>query len=396
MKLKYILYILYFLFTQYIFTQSSISFTGDFEYGIIGPNCWHKFSPDPTNPKYAPVGLEHRWKLDSIIVRQGKYSLRIEVQPGDTSENGYDRAEVVGMSDPNDNPIFENNNSGTKYYAFSVRLDQNWEPPSLKNSNIKGHGIIAQLQKQNGEVTTGPAFAIQATDRFYATLNAREIHDPKPDDYRYEFSKNDLNVGKWIDFVIKIKYSQYANGEIIVWRRDDENIDFSEILNLQNITTLFYDEENNNEVLDHSWHLGYYRNAQHKMDHPVTNILWIDGFTRADSFNDAVSNAFSNVVNRYNFIITDDMASNGFELLQNYPNPFNTSTIINFYLKNKEFIRLKVYDILGTEVKSLIEGEYERGFYTYNFNAEYLTSGIYLCSLQFKNKIETKKIILIK
>ena len=85
-----------------------------------------------------------------------------------------------------------------------------------------------------------------------------------------------------------------------------------------------------------------------------------------------------------------------FNLMQNYPNPFNPSTIIQFQVPNSSFVNLKVYDILGREVATLLNEEKTVGSYEINFNAVGLSSGIYFYKLQAGSFVETKKMIFIK
>jgi hypothetical protein len=85
-----------------------------------------------------------------------------------------------------------------------------------------------------------------------------------------------------------------------------------------------------------------------------------------------------------------------FELSQNYPNPFNPSTIINYSVKQRSFITLKIYDALGKEVVTLVNGEREQGSYQVNFNARNLSNGIYFYRLTAGNFTDVKKMILLK
>jgi hypothetical protein len=91
---------------------------------------------------------------------------------------------------------------------------------------------------------------------------------------------------------------------------------------------------------------------------------------------------------------------NGFVLKQNYPNPFNPSTSIQYALKNSQFVTLKVYDALGTEVATLVNEEKGSGVYQVEFNpASSISkpaSSIYFYRLQAGNYSETKKMILMK
>jgi len=87
---------------------------------------------------------------------------------------------------------------------------------------------------------------------------------------------------------------------------------------------------------------------------------------------------------------------NNITLSQNYPNPFNPYTTINFSLPNKSFVSLKVYDVIGREIKTLVSGEKKPGYYNIQFGSEQLSSGIYFYKLEAGNFIETKKMILLK
>jgi hypothetical protein len=85
-----------------------------------------------------------------------------------------------------------------------------------------------------------------------------------------------------------------------------------------------------------------------------------------------------------------------FELSQNYPNPFNPSTRINFSIPSKDYVYLRVYDILGREVKTLVDNELNAGEYEFEFDAHNLTSGIYYYSLRAGDYVSVKKMVLVK
>jgi hypothetical protein len=85
-----------------------------------------------------------------------------------------------------------------------------------------------------------------------------------------------------------------------------------------------------------------------------------------------------------------------YALRQNYPNPFNPSTIINFVLPEKSFVDLRVYNILGKEVETLVLDEKPAGYHEVQFTAQGLPSGVYLYKLKAGKFSETKKMILVK
>ncbi|MFC2103352.1 T9SS type A sorting domain-containing protein [Bacteroidota bacterium] len=89
-----------------------------------------------------------------------------------------------------------------------------------------------------------------------------------------------------------------------------------------------------------------------------------------------------------------------FSLSQNYPNPFNPSTSIQYTVGSRQFVTLKVYDVLGNEVATLVNEEKSVGSYEVEFNQAsgiwYLVSGVYFYRLQANEYVETKKMVLLR
>jgi hypothetical protein len=92
----------------------------------------------------------------------------------------------------------------------------------------------------------------------------------------------------------------------------------------------------------------------------------------------------------------ENLVADKFELLQNFPNPFNPTTKIEYRISDRSFVSLKVYNILGDEVATLVNEEKPAGIYNVNFNATGLSSGMYLYKIQAGNFVETRKMILMK
>ena len=87
---------------------------------------------------------------------------------------------------------------------------------------------------------------------------------------------------------------------------------------------------------------------------------------------------------------------NDYKLYQNFPNPFNPATQISYSVPNSEFVTLKIYDVLGNEVQTLVNEMQIVGTYKVTFDAGKLSSGIYFYKLKAGNFTETKKMILLK
>jgi hypothetical protein len=98
---------------------------------------------------------------------------------------------------------------------------------------------------------------------------------------------------------------------------------------------------------------------------------------------------------------TEKVFPTKFLLSQNYPNPFNPSTKINYRLPERSFVTLKIYDVLGNEIATLVNEEKPAGSYEAEFNGtglihQTLPSGVYFYQLRTGAFIETKKMILLR
>ena len=101
--------------------------------------------------------------------------------------------------------------------------------------------------------------------------------------------------------------------------------------------------------------------------------------------------SYSNIIEAE---VTDIPAE--FMLYQNYPNPFNPSTVISYQLPVNTFVTLKVFDIIGNEVATLVNQEKPAGSYEVTFDASNLTSGVYFYELRTDNFRSVRKLMLIK
>jgi hypothetical protein len=112
-----------------------------------------------------------------------------------------------------------------------------------------------------------------------------------------------------------------------------------------------------------------------------------------DFFGNAYIRPLSNITKVENENL---ISANTFLLDQNYPNPFNPSTKISWQSPGANWQTLKIYDVLGTEIATLIDEFKQAGRYTVDFNAGGLPSGIYFYQLKSGNSLETKKMMIVK
>jgi hypothetical protein len=98
----------------------------------------------------------------------------------------------------------------------------------------------------------------------------------------------------------------------------------------------------------------------------------------------------------YSNEIDVDITPDEFALEQNYLNPFNPSTSIQYSISSKQFVTLKVYDVLGNEITTLVNEEKSAGSYNVQFTMDNFSSGIYFYKLTAGEFVQTRKMILIK
>jgi hypothetical protein len=104
-----------------------------------------------------------------------------------------------------------------------------------------------------------------------------------------------------------------------------------------------------------------------------------------------LKNQITNVEDQGNLILPKE-----YKLEQNYPNPFNPTTKIKYSIPTNDFVSIKVYNLVGEEVATLVNEEKSIGNYEVDFNAAALSSGVYFYRIQAGSFIETKKMILLK
>lgn len=149
------------------------------------------------------------------------------------------------------------------------------------------------------------------------------------------------------------------------------------------------------------------------------SVSWNFNFTAANQvYTDTIFSAgnsvngdgFNNSQDRWNFgqrfvvhvidqvssVEDDNIVVKDFILDQNYPNPFNPSTMISYSIPQSSFVTLKVYDIIGNEVATLVNETKSAGNYDVRFDASNLSNGVYLYSIKTTNFTSTKKMILVK
>ncbi len=97
-----------------------------------------------------------------------------------------------------------------------------------------------------------------------------------------------------------------------------------------------------------------------------------------------------------NIALSNNNLPNNFQLMQNYPNPFNPTTTISYQLSANSYTTLKVYDVVGREIATLVNEVKEVGTYSVQFDGSRLSSGMYFARLEWNGKQQLKKMVLVK
>lgn len=128
----------------------------------------------------------------------------------------------------------------------------------------------------------------------------------------------------------------------------------------------------------------------------ATDVVDLNGDNRQDIIHSGIGVYISLSQDTVSSVAVDNNEPNNFYIFQNYPNPFNPSTTIRYEVPDRNFVTIKVYDILGNEIATLVNEEKPSGFYEIEFDAYNLSSGIYFYQLKAGGFTATKKLILLK
>jgi hypothetical protein len=234
---------------------------------------------------------------------KGGAVLRVEVRPGDYLGYSGERAEVSHMLGPAGKQYDGvTAQSGHEFYGISIKLDPNWQPP-LHDKTHGGWqwGIFMQLHSPDASGGP-PAFALCADDTFHAQMLAGDLigaNGQRRNAISLPFTNGELRLGHWIQFLIDVVWAYDSHGSLAVYRRDEGETAFTQILTQAEQPTLqfnsqFPDSQNTGPPLPsgpkylHYWKAGYYRSVSPG----VTSRLWLGPIVRGTSLEEVAVAAF--------------------------------------------------------------------------------------------------------
>ena len=195
------------------------------------------------------------------------------------------------------------------------------------------------------------------------------------------FRVNEVNSGRFVQ-------QTSDGGYIIVGSTDSISEDDSDILLIRTDANgnMLWTKTIGRSFNDHGYSVqrtidaGYIITGSTQSFGPVSSDVWLIKVGRDITLIDENSNIFSR----------------DYYLQQNYPNPFNPTTTIKFSISQSDFVTLKIYNILGKEVATLVSEKLNSGKYNYNWNAGNLASGIYIYILKSESFEQSRKMLLLR
>ena len=211
---------------------------------------------------------------------------------------------------------------------------------------------------------------------------------------------NNISVtGSMVDIFFLNENLGWAIGvnDILIYSNSTWNRIANSVLGLADISIFFVDELN-------GWRAGFNGKIMHTTDGGYTWLEQTSGATGTlkDLYFTSPTNGYAvgfGTILHYT-LLTDieqqPTQPTEFKLEQNYPNPFNPSTSIQYAIGSTQLVQLKVYDVLGNEIATLVNEEKAAGIYNVQFTMNNLSTGIYFYKLTAGEYVSTKKMILIK
>lgn len=216
----------------------------------------------------------NRFVLDDKKNGNLKSVAKFTVESGDVfSGSTGERSEVVLGGWQTTSRFRVEGNEGTEYYRVTVKLASDWKAPDA-NSRGYAWGIFFQLHGPN-EYMAPPAVAIHAENKFSLFVLGGDLN-AKVGGRRF-LTKSDLHIGRWVDFILEIKWATDTTGAIAVYRRDEGESDWEKVADIKAVATLQH--KGTPIPNSHYWKAGFYRSeSKHQ------NSLWLGPILRGSTF----------------------------------------------------------------------------------------------------------------
>jgi hypothetical protein len=260
-------------------------------------------------------------------------------------------------------------------------LNQNWY-----NSQWNNITLGTYTYNGNGDVLTSLTQGWNSTGSGGWTNAGKNIYTYDANGYKTNWLMQSWYSGQWVN-AAQFTYTNNSNGKVLTSLYQNWLQSNSTWTNYYQSTCTY--DANGNELTGYNtqWSNSSWQPADHDFD---VNINGNDYY-----FNGYAINISYILVNTTG-ILADNNIIKGYSLSQNYPNPFNPSTNISFNIPSKSFVSLRIFDLLGKEVATIVSEEMSAGSYSREWNASAFSSGVYFYRLTAGNFVQTRKLCLLR
>ncbi|CAN5514343.1 hypothetical protein BH10BAC5_BH10BAC5_23930 [soil metagenome] len=315
--------------------------------------------------------------------------------------------------------------------------DYNWSAMVFDNSNANtpftlqsGRNYTCKLIIDGDSISDNGGFVVQFKLNSNTTVHEQHIENLRYDNYSHiekiissypdRIKASFLTMKQFSDeFNVPIFLGEFG---IPILQRESHTFDYlRQITMLDNIYNFswayfVYREPNKNDIPESTYvTLGLYSGIDKNPNPNATVCRMVHGITTGQT----VTNLTNTAPYYWNKYLIDTLTRNlsgsyatdcistdinihdaeipiKFSLEQNYPNPFNPNTEIRYSLPFIQIVKIILYDVLGKEVRIIVDETQQAGYYSVNFNAAGLTSGIYYYKIFTDNFSETRKMVILK
>jgi hypothetical protein len=287
-----------------------------------------------------------------------------------------------------------NNTTTNTYTSISKRNDAQltFTSQNQENSSTSLYYTFDCWKKDGTVISTSSTYQFYPEAGANYTLNLKPL---KPTNtYRNQAFRNPDNSSPTPGSYIRINWSTHPDNRVNgykIWRRVKHNgvVGDPVLLSTVGSSTTYYID------YDYVFTDGYTDDIVY---YDVKAQLYYNGnYTYPDDLYEAAFGEIALIIiqnDKKSLKVVKEIPED--YSVNNYPNPFNPTTTISYQLPQDGFVTLKVYDIVGKEVASLVNENKNVGYYNVTFDASKLTSGIYIYMIRANNYVQSKKMLLVK
>lgn len=281
------------------------------------------------------------------------------------------------------------------------RSTNNGDSWTLINNNISTPAIYSFVETASGRIFAGSTGGLVGSSTMYTTTNNGDNWSTISSGITSQFAIIDMAYNSTNGDLYAVstsniwKSTDTGNNWISVFQGSQPNSQFKRIV--CNSTGGIFMCSQYGDLTN----FGVFRSTNNgnnwaQINTGLNSVVWCLAFDQNNFLYGAGSSYFYKSATVTNVAPISSAFPIGFKLEQNYPNPFNPSTTIKYSITKNSNIAIRIFDLRGKEIKTLVDEFHNAGYYSVNFNSEGLSSGVYFYKIYTDGFSETKQMLLIK